>query len=341
MKPEAAQFARNVLGVGSSTPIQETPLGERGSDRAFFRITWPPHESAIVIDYDPKRQENCYHAQIATFLEGIGVPVPHVIGHDPSIHVAVTEDLGETDLWSIRNGKPSLREELYRQTIALMGRLHSFPEKGFPSEQVPLMAPFDAQLYKWERDYFRDHFVERVCHVRLDTPFADALETELSGLAGRLLIEPRCLVHRDLQSQNVMIYRGEPVLIDFQGMRFGNPFYDLGSFLCDPYVGFADQERMSYLSAYYALCDWGYNWEAFKNLFWEASVQRLMQALGAYGFLGLSKGLSAFLGHIPAGLSNLEMAADHAPDLPHLCELLRACRKAWTERAANTQGTTL
>jgi hypothetical protein len=34
-------------------------------------------------------------------------------------------------------------------------------------------------------------------------------------------------------------------------------------------------------------------------------MQRLMQALGAYGFLGLVKGSTAFLQHIPAALDSL------------------------------------
>ena len=40
-----------------------------------------------------------------------------------------------------------------------------------------------------------------------------------------------------------MIREGEPVLIDFQGMRLGSPFYDLGSLLCDPYVDFREADR--------------------------------------------------------------------------------------------------
>ena len=66
----------------------------------------------------------------------------------------------------------------------------------------------------------------------------EALEAELAALAGRLGETPLSLVHRDLQSQNVMVVNGEPVLIDFQGLRPGSFFYDLGSLLFDPYVAF-------------------------------------------------------------------------------------------------------
>ncbi len=64
---------------------------------------------------------------------------------------------------------------------------------------------------------------------------------------------PSVLVHRDLQSQNVMIVNGEPVFIDFQGMRLGSPFYDLGSLLYDPYVEIGEAERVALLKYYYDL----------------------------------------------------------------------------------------
>ncbi len=126
----------------------------------------------------------------------------------------------------------------------------------------------------------------------------------------------RSLIHRDLQSQNVMIRNGEPFLIDFQGMRFGSPFYDLGSLLCDPYVNFPNGERDELLFFYYGLSKWNLDWTTFQNTFWEASAQRLMQALGAYGFLGQKKGLKAYLEHIPAGLHNLHLAASQVSSLP-------------------------
>ena len=124
-----------------------------------------------------------------------------------------------------------------------------------------------------------------------------------------------------------MIYGGEPFLIDFQGMRFGCPFYDLGSLLCDPYTALADAELDQLLSFYYGLSKWEFDPETFRNYFWQASAQRLMQTLGAYGFLGLKKGLKAFLEYIPAGLHNLQRAAAHTTSLPRLLELSETCRR--------------
>jgi hypothetical protein len=57
-----------------------------------------------------------------------------------------------------------------------------------------------------------------------------------------------------------------------------------------------------------------------------------MQALGAYGFLGLKKGVKAFLEHIPAGLRNLQLAASQVGSLSRLRELSVECQRAIEKR---------
>jgi hypothetical protein len=330
-REEMISFCRESLGLPASVFMEFSPLAGRGSDRTFFRLKWNREESAILVWYDPRRVENTYYAAIAAFLGEIDIPVPKLIRHDPESCLILMEDLGDADLWSFRKTPWEKRRPLYRKTLTILHRLHSFPEKDFPSGRVRLMGGFGPDLYRWERDYFREHFVRDVCKIELEPSFAQKLESELSSLGERLSRTRRCLVHRDLQSQNVMIRSEGPFLIDFQGMRFGTPFYDLGSLLCDPYVKFADGERDELLSFYYGLSKGDVDQTGFRHSFWEASAQRLMQALGAYGFLGLSKSLKNFLEHIPAGLHNLHHAVTQVESLPHLRELSLTCQRAIDE----------
>jgi len=331
---EMIVFARGALGLPASASIELSSLEGRGSDRTFFRLTWNRMDSAVLIHYDPKRVENTYYADIAAFLHEIGVAAPHVIRHDPAGCLIVMEDLGESDLWSYRESPWEIRRTLYQKTLTLTHRLHSFPKDDFPSGRVRVMEGFGPHLYRSERDYFKKHFVREVCKVTLGLSFERELETELSALAERLGGTGRCLVHRDLQSHNVMIRDGEPLFIDFQGMRFGSSFYDLGSLLCDPYVNLSEEEQDELLSFYYGLSTWDHDWATFQNIFWEASAQRLMQALGAYGFLALQKDLKAFLGHIPAGLHHLQFATSQVGTLPRLRELCVECQRVIEKRAS-------
>ena len=334
------QFAREAFGLSESVSIELYPLEGRGSDRTFSRLKWKNKDSAILIHYDLTREENTYYANIAVFLHDINVPVPRLIRHDPTRRLILIEDLGDTDLWSFREIPWSIRKLFYQKTLAIVHRLHSFPEKNFHPGRVKLMEDFGPDLYRWEQDYFRNYFVRDVCGIEFEPSLEREIEAELFILAEQLSGPVRCLVHRDLQSQNVMIRDGEPFLIDFQGMRFGNPLYDLGSLLCDPYVNFSNDVREELLSFYYGLwapnggilsnvegSKWDLDWAIFRNTFWAASAQRLMQALGAYGFLGLKKGLKAYLRHIPSGLRNLHLAASQVSSLPHLQELCSECER--------------
>lgn len=321
-------FARRTTGVDASAPATVTALDARGSDRTFYRFSWGEDRSVIVIDYDPGRTENRYYADIARYLRTMRVPVPDVTGHDPESHLLVMEDLGSKDLHAFAGEDWPTRRVLYQKTLAAAKRLHAIPEKDFPSGSVKLMDGFGPELYLFEQNYFLDHFVRGHCSVVLEPAFESRLMSDLSRLSDDLCSLQPCLIHRDLQSQNVMIRDSEPYFIDFQGMRFGNPFYDLGSLLCDPYVSLTPEEREELLSFYYVLSSREMDWDAFQASFWSASAERLMQALGAYGFLGTTKGLTGFFEHVPAGLRNLSTAASHVPWLSTLRELTAECSLA-------------
>jgi aminoglycoside/choline kinase family phosphotransferase len=324
---ELIQFAREALGIGQSVPVHITPVAGGGSKRSFHRITYEEgRSSAIYMHYDLSLAENKIYAAIARFLRGIDVPAPQIIAHDTARGFIVMEDLGDTDLWSYRHETWSMRRTYYRKTLAIAQRLHSFPIQDFPIEDILLMEGFNASLYQWERNYFLENFVSAVCGIELSPSDSAQLEDELKALSERLETVNPTLVHRDFQSQNIMICKDNPVLIDFQGMRFGNFLYDLGSLLYDPYVTLTEDERMELLQYYYELCNRD-DWNVFQENFREASAQRLMQALGAYGYLGLKRGLPDFLKHIPSGVANLIDASARAKRLPLLHDLALKCQQ--------------
>jgi N-acetylmuramate 1-kinase len=271
-------------------------------------------------------ENDCYSA-VASLLKEIGVRVPDIYGRDPERRLILMEDLGDTDLYALRGAPWEFRRPLYEKTLTLAARLHTYPQNQLPAG-LRLMPGYNQELYQWEHRYFLNECVRNVCGVLLSSGEEGGLEVELSGLAGRLLGSPVTLIHRDLQSQNVMIRDGEPVLIDFQGLRPGSPFYDLGSVLYDPYVTFPDGGRDELLRFYYETARSGYTREAFRELFLLGSAQRLMQALGAYGFLGLKRAKPHFLAHIPRAVDNLVTLTAEAGSLPFLHTVASRCREA-------------
>lgn len=165
-----------------------------------------------------------------------------------------------------------------------------------------LEPPFSAKLVAWERELFLSCFLDRF------DPEADREELEKAfGRVGRrFLRQPALLIHRDLQSTNLLWHRGEPVMIDFQGMRLGPASYDLGSLLADPYVGRSRKEQEDLLGEYNALADCPIELSAYRI----GVTQRLGQALGAYGRLGAVPATRRFVQHIPAAVHQLALWAD-------------------------------
>jgi N-acetylmuramate 1-kinase len=324
-------FLESALDLTAGTPIHIQPLGGRGSDRTYYRAGWGDTHTAIVSHYDERRVENGYFADIGRFLEGIGIPVPHIIAHDPQLCLILSEDLGAADLYTLRGTQWELRSALYRKALLAARDLHRFPVEALP-KNIRLMEGFGLDLYRWEGEYFLEHFVGSVCGIHVDELRSTALDQELRRLSESLLASPVSLVHRDLQSQNVMVRDGEIFFIDFQGMREGNAYYDLGSLLFDPYVDFGIKERMELIAYYHEMIGSNKPLSATTRLFHAASAQRLMQALGAYGFLGLKKGLSEYLDHVPSGLRNLTAVAEASEVLPTLSDLCRKCHLILQER---------
>jgi aminoglycoside/choline kinase family phosphotransferase len=289
-----------------------------GSDRRFWRGRGKA-AGLIAVFYGPEKAENSRYAHCADFLHRHGVRVPAVLAHDAGWRRLLMEDAGTEDLWSHRHEPWEVRRGLYARTLAEAAKMHALDLAEAAAAGV-LREPFDARLYRWEQDYFFDNFpgTGRADEWRAAVP----LDAQAEELAAR----PRVLVHRDLQSQNVMVQGGGVTLIDFQGMRAGVAGYDVASLLYDPYVTLTPEERGE-LSALYAGLAGRRNLAAWEEELRAGARQRLLQALGAYGFLGRTKGKTAFLAHIPVAAERLAVLCESDPAWQPLAEAIRTAAR--------------
>lgn len=86
--------------------------------------------------------------------------------------------------------------------------------------------------------------------------------------------------------------------MDFQGVRLGLPRYDLASLLFDPYVALTNQERAHLLTYYFERAKHGWKFPEFERVYLDCGIQRLMEALDAYGVIGILREKQEFLRHI-------------------------------------------
>ena len=300
--------------------VRITPIEKGGSDRKFYRVRCSPEQTIILVKYNLEREENRHYVEIAEFLAAHKIRAPKIYFHDPTEGLIWIEDLGTTDLWSHRGESWMVRRDFYESTLGEIVKLHCLPEEARKTIQENLPAEFDAALYRWEQNYFFENCLGRFFGVEADELSELAGLPSLGQIAEDLAARPRVLVHRDFQSQNIIIRNGQAHLIDFQGMRPGLAEYDLASLLFDPYVTFTRAECEELLADYEAKRAAAGKpvTPDSRQTFRCCGIQRLMQALGAYGFLGLVKGNKAFLDYIPAAMQSLRGLVGEIPELEQL-----------------------
>lgn len=294
------------------------PLQKQGSGRRYCRMR-SGDRSLVWCAYSPDRQENAGFAAIADFLKRIGIQVPQVILHLPDACELVSEDLGQYDLQRAQTGD---RDQLLRQVAAQAARLHVLGDKAVRLEELPLQRGFTKGLYDWERDYFRENLLDRF----LGQPDLWAVAArEYCQLRRELLEQPQVPIHRDLQSANVMVVDGKVYLIDFQGMRLGAAAYDLASLLYDPYQCHPRATRQEIWRHYSEQVRALGGTPPPDRLLPVAAIQRLFQALGAYGKLWLKDGLDWYRPYLLPGCQMLHEAAEDATAYPGILALAKQC----------------
>ncbi|BCU75970.1 phosphotransferase [Luteolibacter sp. LG18] len=279
--------ARQYLGVDPTVSVTLEPIKRGASGRTIVRVKTPGRDPFIGVHWTDERADNANFVPVARFLKKARIRVPEILHENAKRHVALVEDLGNTDLLTLKDRPFVEREPLYRSALGQIDRL--FYAKA--PKEFELMPPFDAALYRWEQEYFFDHLVEGF--LGLD---AGVLREDPAfiALAERLGSGARHLVHRDFQSQNLMVKDGETWLVDFQGLRRGRQEYDLASLIYDPYLDHSEDERERLLEIWEEIADE----RPETSIFHECAAQRLMQALGAYGNILKRRGDEWYRPHI-------------------------------------------
>ena len=275
-------------------------VAKGASTRAFYRFS-KGGEKLVGCFYSDLPRENFLYAPIAEFLYSCGVPVPKILFHDAHKKIIVMEDAGARDIGELQ------AEEMrgaYFAALRAAKILHTKASEKYAANPIELCPPFDADLYRWEQDFFYSECAQGVFGINIPRP-----DSDFEDLTRRLLDFPRRLLFRDFQSQNIMVSEGGDIrVIDFQGMRLGNPFYDVASLLFDPYVEklggeFVDDALGEYLDF---LPDASFpGFAESPEMLNIAGGERLLQALGAYGFLSAKKGKTGYAKYFAPAAANL------------------------------------
>ena len=308
-----------------------------GSSRVFWRINTLHKSPDLIVMTNPptdlsSKRENFAYLMIGKHLRQKGVRVPEIFRQDLKQGWFIMEDMGQANLQDLVR---SLNDPLpvYEQMLEHLFRLQIEGANGFDTKWCCQTERYDFRVMRsYEADYFRDAFLCGYLGLKREWPELEGPFNHLAANAVR--VNSDFFVHRDFQSRNIMISKGEIGIIDWQGGRLGPLGYDLASLIFDPYTELSAQQRDHIYQCYLGLLkahDAGWI-KSFIRYFPYLAIQRNLQILGAFSYLTRVKGKTYFEAYISPALTTLHYLLQQTDDpelspLSHLISDLRGQKR--------------
>ncbi len=291
--------------------IRRKQLKGDGSDRKWYRVSAGNH-TLIMADHGIQTQplaEVDSFVAIGRHLFKKGLPVPQIFLHERFAGQVYLEDLGDTLLYDWMTPERTEDEILmiYQTVIKELVRMTVLGADGFDPAVAYQGPVYDKDLIlEKECRYFVDAFLNG--YLNLNKTYQD-FSDEFSRLAD-LALENGVFgfMHRDMQSRNIMIKNSMAYFIDFQAGRIGPIQYDLAALLSDPYSVLPDavQDRLLDFAVNELMNCRTMDRKIFLTGYAACRLCRILQTLGAFGFLTRIKQKPFFNRFIPVAVRNLK-----------------------------------
>ncbi len=298
-----------------------TKLPQSGSYREYYRIQ-SAAKSAIGV-YNADKKENLAFISFTKSFLLAGLPVPEIYAEQLENDVYLLQDLGDVTLYSFIQENKSINDAVLGEYKKILGLLPALQVDGAKLIDYAVCYPrdsFDRQSMMWDMNYFKYCFL-KPAKVVFDEQL---LENDFIALAD-FLLSADCdyFLYRDFQSSNIMLFNDKPYFIDYQGGRKGSLHYDVASLLFDAKALLPNSARVGLLNYYIESLQTKLtvNEMDFKNMYYGYVLIRIMQAMGAYGFRGLTERKELFLQSIPPAIDDFRWFAENVQMPVQLPEL--------------------
>jgi N-acetylmuramate 1-kinase len=326
LTPAQTAFVRGQVNNFSEKEWKISTAGQAGSQRLFIRIKEKktPCRAYILVVWDGRDDDWKRFCATAEDLSP-GIPfLPRIYASDSRNGLILEEDLGDRTLHSVASGTERDEKKIIDAYCRTLDALRAWQSLDAKASQTVASRVMDYDTFLWETEYFAKRCAVDFCNCggALD----DAWESERRALARAAASLQRTFMHRDFQSENILLTEKGVRFVDFQGARLGPPAYDLASLLYDPYVFFLTPERTGRLFEYY--CSLDVRVKVNRHEFDICAAQRLMQACGAYGNLSIHKGKTRYREFMPVALDRLSNVLERLQEYPAIKKVVGSCREA-------------
>jgi len=297
------------------------------STRRFHRIVPVSGPSRIVMDYGEPFDGETDDVRLTRIFQEACLPVAAIERVGPAEGCLILEDLGsrtlEIALLSLPSTETSERERLYEKAVDLAVAIATRGTAALERSDRALAPALDSERFRFEMDFFVEHYAGDLAGVR---PAPAGLVAALRELADRAAACPRSvLCHRDYHSRNLMVRDdGSLAMVDIQDARRGPLGYDIASLVYDAYAnldeGLASRLVESYRTALPDPPEPG----LFRSRLQVVAAQRMIKALGTFGYQATALGRRRYLEGVPRTLARLAHLLPSSPETAPVADALRA-----------------
>jgi N-acetylmuramate 1-kinase len=320
------QFLHACLGQSDHDVI---PLAGDASSRRYYRIV-VGEQSYVLMVWEPFIDDGNYpFLNVRDHFEKHGVQVPKVIAKAPKLGVILLEDLGDLTLerkfWENQNQAIAL--PYYKQAIDELLKIHYAASKDDSANCIAFRIAFNTEKLLWEMNYGRDHFLFKMCKIKLSDAARAELDRVLLDICTYLDQVDKVICHRDYHSRNIMLKHGKTKIIDFQDARMGTIQYDLVSLVHDSYVNMSADMQSQILDYYLArakeLTGKTISRDEFYEVFRIQMIQRCFKACGSFASFFNMREDTRYLKYIAPTIEKVAKIVDQYPNFKPFSKVIR------------------
>ena len=318
------EFIRQRFQLGYNHYSVQKLIGD-ASSRQYFRLVVENEGSYVLAAYpEPFKLEDFTYQNVYDIFRAVGLPVPEIIVADGELGIVLQEDLGDESVQ--KRLRQSTQEEYCRlmcRAIDLMILIQTEATKVVPPQTEAARLAFDKEKLSWELAFFRRYYGN---YRHLPLPEDQGLIEESTRLAEELASFQRFLCHRDYHVRNLMVKNEQVFIIDFQDARQGPALYDLVSLLKDSIQ--LTPQQVEWYFGYYVNRSRAENSPALleegllRRQFDLMTVQRLLKALGTYGYQITERGNFIYEQYVAGSLHRASLALQSLREFPYIQSLV-------------------
>ena len=330
-------WTREALGNDQLTLV---PASADASFRSYWRTQHDAGQHWIVMDSPPAQEDPQPWLDIGARLASAGLHVPAVRAHDMQQGFLLIEDLGSR--LYLRELRDATADALYGAALDALLRMQC----GVDANDLPA---YDRAFFSRELELMPEWFLGKHLGCTPSCEEWDVLEEAFTIVLHAALEQPRCFVHRDYHSRNLLIvgdvsaaaptsvgteaqtagpFLPNPGIIDFQGALRGPITYDLASLLRDCYIVWHRQRVEAWVENYRQRL-LGTRWRSeipdqtrFLRWFDLTGLQRHIKVLGIFCRLYYRDGKHGYLDDLPRVYRYVIDVAGRYPELHAFTTLL-------------------